>query len=660
MSKRSENNANEKPADGSEPIWEPGGLYPFIVSESDSYTSLFKHAGIAFYCTDQEGRLLAVSPNIEQIMGYTRDEVVGRRMLDFIHANDVDLVKRAYEQVAAGNYRATEYRIRHRNGQSRWVRTVSRKRNGGTAFSGMHGVLVDITDRMTTEEALRTSEERYRTILNSIQEGYFEVDLKGNVTFANAAASQITGLPHDEILGRNFRKASTGAAIERMKKLFSRLYKTGEPVEIADYELIQKDGRVVNLEISASIIRDGDGKPSGFRGLVRDITGRLQAEKERKTLEAQFYQAQKMQAIGTLVGSIAHDFNNVLMGILENTSQLITSIDPEDPFYGKIERIDEFVKSGVLLTRQLLGFARKGRGEIKTADLSGIIAKTARMFGQTKSNITIYTKNPSDIWPVFVDCGQIEQVLLNLYVNSWQAMPDGGDLNLAVENVIIDDSFIKPYRVTPGRYVKTSVTDTGVGIDPAVIDKIFDPFFTTKEKGIGTGLGLASAFGIIKNHDGFIDVYSEKGEGTTFNFYLPASEDAGAKKPAAVELEKGMETVLLVDDEPQVISYGSKLLGKLGYTVLTAANGLETIHVYKANKDLIDLVVLDLILPDINGGDVFDQLREIRSDLPVLLTSGYHMNNQINEILGRGCNGFVQKPFNILSFSKKLREALDN
>jgi len=282
------------------------------------------------------------------------------------------------------------------------------------------------------------------------------------------------------------------------------------------------------------------------------------------------------------------------------------------------------------------------------------------MFGRTKKEIRIHTKlkNPPPV--IAADRGQIEQVLLNLYVNAWQAMPDGGELYLETKIVTLDDAYCKPYQAKPGRYAKVSITDTGIGMDESICQRIFDPFFTTKEKARGTGLGLSSAYGIIKNHAGIIAVYSEVGQGTTFNIYLPVSQAAAYQDvPTETQLVKGSETVLLVDDEEMIIKVAQAMLEKLGYRVVVAEDGKQAIDTVKRKGDEIDLVILDLIMPGIKGGKAFDLIHEIQPAMPVILSSGYSLNGQANDIMKRGCNGFIQKPFNISKLSQKIRKILD-
>ena len=384
-------------------------------------------------------------------------------------------------------------------------------------------------------------------------------------------------------------------------------------------------------------------------------------EEEKAELESRLQQAQKMEAMGTLAGGIAHDFNNLLMAIQGRTSIMLIEKDSSHPDIRHLKGIEDNVESAADLTRQLLGFARGGKYEVSSTDLNELIEKQNRMFGRTKKEITIHGRYEEDLWSVEVDRGQIEQVLLNLYVNAGQAMLGGGDLHLETENLTLDENYVKPFSVEPGKYVKISVTDTGVGMDKATQERIFEPFFTTKEIGRGTGLGLASAYGIIKNHSGFINVYSEKGLGTTFNIYLPASEKEAIEeeKPAGDTL-RGTETVLFVDDEDMIIEVAEGLFEQLGYRVLTAKNGKEAIEIYEENKEHIDIVLLDMIMPDMSGSDTYDKMKKIDPDIKVLLSSGYSINGQATEIMDRGCNGFIQKPFKMKELSQKLRGILDD
>jgi CheY-like chemotaxis protein len=282
------------------------------------------------------------------------------------------------------------------------------------------------------------------------------------------------------------------------------------------------------------------------------------------------------------------------------------------------------------------------------------------MFNRTHKEIHILKTFEPNLWVVEIDRRQMEQVLLNLFINAWQAMPGSGDLYLRTDNVMLDKTMVAPHFLEPGRFAKISITDTGMGMDETTCQRIFDPFFTTKEIGHGTGLGLASAYGIVKNHGGIITVYSEPGHGATFNIYLPASDkDAEEDVIREKKIVQGAGTVLIVDDEEMIIDVGKMMLEKLGYRVIAAAGGMQAVDIIMKNGDKIDLVILDLIMPGLDGSKTFDRIRKIQPDLPVMLSSGYSINGQATEILKRGGNGFIQKPFQISDLSQAIRKLLD-
>jgi PAS domain S-box-containing protein len=528
------------------------------------------------------------------------------------------------------------------------------------AIFGSH-IHYTINKEREADEALRSSEEKYRSILESVEEGYFETDLKGEIGFFNGSLCRILGYEADELRGMTTQDFATAETAVAAESILDQVRRTGEATSISNYVVRQKDGSRRDLELSVSLMPDAAGRPAGFRWVVRDVTERKKAEQERKKLEAQLQAAQKMEAIGTLAGGIAHDFNNILMGIQGNISLLDIRLEDSHPGREKVRNIEKYVESGTQLSRQLLGFARRGKYNVKTSDINDLIDKTASMFARTRKELRVHPKLAPDIWTVEVDRGQIEQVLLNLYINAWQAMPNGGDLYISTENITLDEHYLRPYKVKPGRFVKVSVSDTGIGIEPKYLDRVFEPFFTTKEMGRGTGLGLASAYGIVKSHGGHINVYSEKDHGTTFNFYLPASlrKVAAEAAPAAPVVRRGRETVLLIDDEEMIIDVGRGLLEELGYSVIATRSGQEALDIYRERCADIDLIVMDLIMPGLSGGETFDRLKQINPQAKVLLSSGYSINGQASQIMERGCDGFIQKPFNLQQLSTKLRKILD-
>jgi two-component system, cell cycle sensor histidine kinase and response regulator CckA len=418
-------------------------------------------------------------------------------------------------------------------------------------------------------------------------------------------------------------------------------------------ENMRKDGARIWVAWTNKAIYDKDGNIVEILCVGNDVT-------ERKLLEKQLLQALKMESIGTLAGGVAHDFNNLLMGILGNASLMQINTDPADPNYNRLKSIEKQVENGSKLTSQLLGYARKGKYELKPINLNQLVKDTSELFGRTRKDISIYLELLPDLFAVEADKGQIEQVLWNLYVNAADAMPGGGDFILKTFNTDHKNMKGRLYVPRPGKYVMLTVTDTGIGMDKEIRQRIFDPFFTTKEMGRGTGLGLASAYGIVKGHDGYIDVESRKGEGTTFSIYFPASEKKIAKAVKITEkLLKGTETVLLVDDEEIILDIGRDLLKAMGCKTLTARGGHEAIELYQKNQDDIDIVILDMIMPNMSGGEVYDRMKEINPDIKVLLSSGYSINDQATDILSRGCNGFIQKPFTINELSAAIRQILD-
>ncbi len=499
------------------------------------------------------------------------------------------------------------------------------------------------------EEALRVSEEKYRTLVENAAEAIFILQDE-KIKFANRRAIDLSGRTAEELTRTPFADLihpdDHEIALERYGRRIA-----GENIPGPQaYRYLNKSGEILWVQMN-SVPITWEGRPATLH-FARDLT-------QEKKLEAQFQMAQKMEAVGTLAGGIAHDFNNILMGIQGHISLMLFDLDSSHPHYESLKKIEEQVKSGANLARQLLAFARRGKYEVKATDLNQIVQQSSGMFERTKKEIKVSRKYQEKIWPVEVDRNQIEQVLLNLYVNAWQAMQEGGNLYLETQNITLGPDYIKPFAVQPGKYVRISVRDSGVGMDKKTSDRIFEPFFTTKEMGRGTGLGLASVYGIVKNHGGFITVYSEVGHGTSFHIYLPASEmEIAEEKKLPGEIPGGKETVLLVDDEETIVEVIEKALLLTGFKVLVARGGEEAVEVFKKNRERIDIVILDMIMPGMGGGKVFDSLRAIQPGVKVVLSSGYSIDGEASQIMARGCNGFIQKPFGIKELSQKIREVM--
>ncbi len=518
-------------------------------------------------------------------------------------------------------------------------------------------IRLEVKARRRMEAAVRESEEKYRLLVENANEAIFILQ-DDQIKFTNPKAEEIFNRLAIQPSGAALAKCIHPNERDRVIEWYQRRLEGRELPYSLMFRLEGEHRASIWVELNSILIKlNGEAATLNF---IRDVT--LQ-----KKLEEQFYQSQKMESIGTLAGGIAHDFNNLLMGIQGNVSVMNLEAEGGGPLQESLQSIERCVQSGSQLTNQLLAFARGGKYIVKPCNLNSIVNKASEIFGRTKREVNIHRVFARDIWSVEVDSGQIEQVLMNLFVNAWQAMPDGGDLFIEIENVELDDHYtrIKPYNIRPGRYVKLSVTDTGVGMDTETRKRIFEPFFSTKEKGMGTGLGLASAYGIVKNHGGFINCYSEVGHGTTFNIYFPESEKAivdeerGRDDELVTGVPGGGETILFIDDEDEILAVGRKILGSLGYRVITAPDGKTSLEIYTDRGDEIDLVVLDYVMPGMGGREVFETLRRIDPDVRVLLSSGYSSNNQVAHMLENGCKGFIQKPYDAVRMARKIREILD-
>lgn len=641
-----------------------------LYQERERFLTLTENAPYGLASIDQDGTFQYINPKFKEIFGYDLNEIPnGKEWFRKAYPDPAyrHTVVAAWIEDMQGTrmleQRPRTFTVRCKDGADKIISFIPVTLSTGRNIMACE----DITQRKEAEEKFRAAHQRFFNIIEFLPDAMLVIDQEKRVVTWNRACEEMTGVRKEDILGKGDYEYAVAFYGTRRPILID--YVTAACDELKEkYESIKKKGNVLYGEVfipglyggkgafvsgTASPLFDSNGNIVGAIESIRDIT-------EWKHLESQLFQAQKLQAIGTLAGGIAHDFNNLLMAILGYTSLMLMDVDPGHRHYEKLKIIEKQVQSGADLTKQLLGFARGGKYEVKPTDMNELIIKSSGVFGRTKRDIVMHRKLQSDLYTVEVDRGQIEQVLLNLYINAWHAMPSGGELYLETQNIIFDGGHADYYMVKPGQYVKISITDTGVGMDEATKQRIFEPFFTTREMGRGAGLGLASAHGIIKHHSGVINVYSEKGKGTTFNVYLPASgKEHVEDRVISGELLKGHETVLFVDDQDVVIDVGKAILEEIGYMVLPAKSGQEAIDIYTQRMDKIDLVILDMIMPAMGGGETYDRLKEIDPGVKVILSSGYSLNGQASGILERGCDGFIQKPFNVNELSKKIREVLD-
>lgn len=499
-------------------------------------------------------------------------------------------------------------------------------------------------------ERSRRQEEIYRSLIHSSADAILITDIEGRATYVSPKFTEIFGWTLDEVEG-HMAPYVPASEESKTRGVIADVTERGHAFTAYETRRQTKAGELIDVSISASRFDDHEGRPAGMLAIIRDLS-------EKKRIEAQMQRMERLEAIGTLAGGLAHDFNNLLMVIQGNVSMLKARLDPSSNDYERLLRIEEQIASGSSLTNQLLGYARKGRYDLRVANLNEAIMETAEAFNRTRKDIGFHYALTEDLAPIEADFYQIEQVLMNLYINASEAMPEGGEIFISTWNMPANYLYFNDASFD-GPVVVFSIRDTGSGMDAESMEHIFEPFFTTKEMGRGTGLGLASVYGIVEGHGGHIDVVSTPEVGTTFTIYLPASDkplEVSGTDQASAESGQGM--ILLVDDEEIVLDVATEMIRDLGYTVISAETGAKAIRTYRERMDEIDLVVLDMIMPDMGGSVVFDEIKEIDPDAVVLLSTGYSIDDKAAQMLKRGCRGCVQKPYTLERLSEAIRAAL--
>ena len=597
---------------------------------------------------NSEGRIINANPSFFSLLAISGHEIYGSYFADLFSGADRIRVKKLINKKEGKSHAISEespVRLKEH------LVTLDFLPFTEHGFSKI--IVNDITERKSAEGELRREKENFRILVEESPLGISFIEQNGRYKYINPRFIEMFGYTLDDI--------PTGA--EWFAKAYPSQPYRDQVISGWVNDLKQASPGASRHRTFTVRCQDGSEKLVLFRPtklengdqfvIYEDIT-------EQNRLEVQLQQAQKMEAVGTLAGGIAHDFNNLMTAILGNASLMLSTTDSTHPNYNRLKTIENQIKSGTKLTEQLLGYARKGKYYVKAININRLLKDALDTFSRTRKEIRLNFRLAEDLFSIEADEGQIEQVLLNLFVNAADAMPRGGDLFFQTKNMTHREISSKPFNPLPGRYVLLQFSDTGVGMDKETQKRIFDPFFTTKEMGRGTGLGLASVYGIIKGHGGYIDVESEVHKGTTFNIYLPASDKKVEKKAeASTQILAGGETILLVDDEEFVLKVNIEILKSFGYSVLDAKDGDEAIKIFRKNKNIIDLVILDMILPGMSGGEVYDIIKEINPDVKVLLSSGYSIDGQAEKILERGCDGFIQKPYKLKDLSLKIRTLLD-
>lgn len=608
-----------------------------------------------------------VSKSVERILGYSQDEATGDALEDTFLPETRKKVMAAFDRVASGKSESDRLLVEaehlRKDGGAVWVEinaVLHRDGQGRPVF--FTGVSRDIRDRKKAEEALRKSEEKYRSILESMEEGYFEMDLAGNVTFFNDAAARILGYSRHELAGMSNRQYMDEKTAKKAFEVYNRVYRTGKPATL-EWELLKKDGSSCFVENSVSLLRDENGQPVGFRGIARDVSERKKAEEEKEMLQSQLRRVQQMEAIGTLAGGIAHDFNNILSSVIGYTELAMDEVESGSLVQKNLSQVLAAGNRAKALVKQILTLARGEEQELMPMQVAPLVKETLKMLRSTiPTSIEVRQQISEEPLIVHADPTQIHQVIVNLATNARLAMVDeSGVLEVRVEKVAFDESISRKYPgMGPGNYVRIAVSDTGVGIPEQYLDKIFEPYFTTRKKETGTGLGLSIAHGIVKAHQGHITVYSEPGRGSTFHVYLPLAEMV---RPASAALEdgalpRGTECVLLVDDEQPIVEIQKLMLERLGYAVVARTSSVEALEAFRANPAKFDLLITDMTMPNMTGDQLAAAARRIRPDLPVILCTGFSQKlNGLPQDLG--IDSILMKPVDKTQIAQTVRAVLD-
>jgi two-component system cell cycle sensor histidine kinase/response regulator CckA len=644
-----------------------------ITQSQRKYRDLFDFAPIGYFLLNTGGVIQEVNLTGAKMIGRHREGISGKPFFLYIEPAYRAVIESHLREIWQGHPASAEVVFQRKNGDALPVALFSIPvPDDQGRIKQCRIAATNISKRRQAEKALKESERKLDSIVKTIPDIVYRLDHNGMISFISEGIRQYGYMP-DELLGKSMMslvhpqdrsearhrvdERRTGA--RKTNGLELRLLTKGKhpPSESGS----EKDDCVflVNAEGLYAETSQSPGQFIGTQGIAHDITKRKRSEIERMQLEAELHKASKMEAIGTLAGGIAHDFNNLLMGIQGSISLIGHDMPDNRQNLQQIEIIEQCVKRGSELTRQLLDFAKSGKFNVKTIDINQVVVDTVQLFGRTRKMIKIHRNLDPNLWSVHADRGQLEQVLLNLMINADQAMPEGGQIFLATENIDPEAPQIRRLGLKPDKYISILVQDTGIGMDEKIQSRIFEPFFTTKEMGRGTGLGLASAYGIIKSHGGMIDVASSPGGGSAFFVYLPATSGSVlAENEVSHGILTGHGTILLVDDEDIITDVGGKMLERLGYQVIIAENGRQAVETYQEWHQDIDLVILDMIMPAMSGFETYNRLKIINPQIKVLLSSGYSEKGQAGEIVARDRQGFIQKPFDLAQLSQKIAAIL--
>jgi PAS domain S-box-containing protein len=619
----------------------------------ERFAKMFQRTPVGMWITRLgDGRIIDINDSFLQLLGYSRDEVLGKTALELDIWEQSDNREGTVRMLREGqSIHDQGLRLRTKSGELReGLNSVELIEIDGEIC--MLSMMYDITERQRTEAALRDSEEQYRLIAEHSRDLIVMLDYGGRVLYASPSHLPVLGYAPIELIGQRVQPFIHEDDREPLRRVWAEIAAQGH-IQFT-VRARHANGEWLWLETSSSLL-DAQGSTVN---VSRDIT-------ERKRLEAQLLQSQKMETVGRLAGGVAHDFNNLLTAITGYADLALDDLPPDSPVRSDIEELRKAADRAANLTRQLLAFARKQKIEPRVMSLNQLISDMhgviRRLIGE---HIELIILPAADLGSVRADANQIEQVVVNLVINARDAMPEGGRLEIATSNVVLDAQYAGEHLdVAAGSYVLLTIADTGVGMDPVVQEHLFEPFFTTKGPGKGTGLGLATCYGIIKQHGGYILSYSEVGRGTLMKIYLPRMDAPLEPAPAAEPLPnpRGHETILLVEDEPAVRDLAARVLRSQGYAVLEAGDGIEALQLLAQQPDAhVDLLMTDVVMPRMGGGALAKRLIDMRPGIKVLFTSGYTQDAMLySGQLATGTH-FLHKPFSPAALAQKVRGILDS
>lgn len=604
-------------------------------------------------------RMVDCNPQCERILGLPRARMVGRLATEVYQTRTAPYLDEFSRVAASGVPERLETLFT----------PIGRYFDFSIAPWGRNGfatIFEDVSGRKAAEEALKRSEQKYRTILEDIEEGYFELDLHGNLTFFNPALCRMTGLSPQEITGINYRDYTTPETAEKMFNVFGRIYKTARASGVQDFEIRMRDGRRIAIDLTASPMVGPEGSVTGFRGLCRDISERRRADQQQQELEEQLQRAQKMKAIGALAGGVAHDLNNILSGIVSYPDLLLLDLPGDSPLRMPIETIRDSGRKAAAIVQDLLTLARRGVSVSEVLNLNDIVLEYLKSpeFQKLESfhpHVSIDRRLDAGLMNIMGSPVHLSKTIMNLVSNAAEAMTDGGTITISTRNAYVDQPIQGYDHVTEGDYVVLEVADGGIGIAAEDRPRIFEPFFTKKKMGrSGTGLGMAVVWGTVKDHKGYIDVRSREGQGTRFVLYFPVTRREVEAANAATSIEhlqgKG-ERVLVVDDVHQQRQVASAILSKLGYQVHTVSSGEEALEYLKTRS--VEVLVLDMIMsPGMDGLETYRRVVEQRPGQKAVITSGYSETDRVSGAQRLGAGSYLKKPYTLENLGRAVQKEL--